>query len=67
MSKSYEIIDPSLYNMVNETSNKASLINENNDLRNLNTIILLSAIVIVGFGVLYYYNRDTEDSHLQEK
>ena len=63
MSKSYKIIDPSLHVLADKTTNHASLINENMNLKNLNVIIILSAVVILSIGYVYYQSRDMDDKN----
>ncbi len=64
-STSYEIIDPSMHVMVNKASNEASLLNENINLKQLNSIIIISAIVIVVGTIFYTVNqkRDIKDDN----
>jgi hypothetical protein len=63
MSKSYEIIDPSLYTNVIKTTNQSSLIDENKSLKKINAIIILSAVLVLGVSFIYYQNRVSDDKH----
>jgi hypothetical protein len=60
---SYEIIDPCLHVMVNKASDQATLFNENKDLKQWNSIIIISSLIILGaaFVLTLKQKRDTKD------
>jgi hypothetical protein len=60
---SYEIIDPSLHVMVNKASDQATLLNENKDLKQWNSIIIISSLIILGavIALSLKQKRDTKD------
>lgn len=60
MSKSFEIIDPSLHVMVDKAYNQTSIISENKKLKNLNTLIIISAVVIISISLVYYQYPNTD-------
>jgi hypothetical protein len=58
MSTSFEILDPRQHVMVHKASDQSFLLNENKNLMNLNLIIMISALVIISVGVVYYRNEN---------
>ena len=57
MSKSHEIIDPSLYVMIEKTSNQNILSIENENVKRINFIIIISIMTVIGLSSLYYSNQ----------
>lgn len=51
MFMSYEIIDPSLHVMVHKASDQAAILNENRDLKQWNSMIIISSIIILGAAI----------------
>ncbi|MBR9847299.1 MAG: hypothetical protein GYB35_14890 [Algicola sp.] len=62
-STSYEIIDPSLNVMVDKSSDHAAILNENKDLKQWNSIIIISSVFIIGIALILTLNqkRDTKE------
>ena len=54
MSKSHEIIDPSLYVMIKKASNQNILLIENENVKRINFIIIISIIYAIGLSCIYY-------------
>jgi len=57
MSKSHEIIDPSLYVMIEKTSNQNILSIENENVKRINFIIIISIMAIIGLSSIYYSSQ----------
>jgi len=57
MSKSYEIIDPSLYVMIKKASNQNILSIENEKIKKINFIIIISIVAAIGLSSIYYSNQ----------
>ena len=57
MSKSYEIIDPSLYVMIEKASNQNILSIENEKVKKINFIIIVSIVAAIGLSSIYYSNQ----------
>ena len=57
MSKSYEIIDPSLYVMIKKASNQNILSIENEKVKKINFIIIISIMATIGLSFIYYSNQ----------
>ena len=57
MSKSYEVIDPSLYVMIEKTSNQNLLSIENENVKRINFILIISIIAVIGLSSIYYSNQ----------
>lgn len=64
MSKSHEIIDPSLYVMVEKTSNQNILKIENENVKKINFIIIISIMAVIGLGTLYYISQKSKNEEL---
>ena len=54
MSKSHEIIDPSLYVMIKKASNQNILSIENEKVKKINFIIIISIMAAIGLSFIYY-------------
>lgn len=65
-----KLLDPIEERLVNieisivKTTSQNSLINENKNLKNLNTIIIFSAVLVLGIGFISYHNRVSDDKHV---
>ena len=57
MSKSHEIIDPSLYVMIEKTSNQNLLSIENENVKTINFILIISIMAVIGLSSIYYSNQ----------
>ena len=57
MSKSHEIIDPSLYVMIEKTSNQNILSIENENVKRINFIIIISIMAVIGLSSIYYSSQ----------
>lgn len=57
MSKSHEIIDPSLYVMIEKTSNQNILSIENENVKRINFIIIISIMALIGISSIYYSSQ----------
>ena len=57
MSKSHEIIDPSLYVMIKKASNQNILSIENENVKRINFIIIISMVAVIGLSFIYYSNQ----------
>lgn len=64
MSKSHEIIDPSLYVMIEKTSNQNILSIENENVKKINFIIIISIMAVIGLGTLYYSSQKSKKEEL---